>query len=52
VQPLGGFFQQIKVRQTVGRKVSIQTVIQISKRLYQFLNEAAQNFEGYLNIHK
>jgi hypothetical protein len=26
-QPFGGFFQQIKVRQTIGRKDPMQTVI-------------------------
>ncbi len=33
VQPFGGFFQQIKVRQPIGGKDSLQTVIRISRRL-------------------
>jgi hypothetical protein len=37
-QPFGGFFQQIKVRQPIGRKDSIQIVIRTSKRLDSFLN--------------
>jgi hypothetical protein len=34
VQYFGGFFHQIKVRQPVGRKDSIKTVIRTSKRLH------------------
>jgi hypothetical protein len=49
-QPFGGFFQQIKVRQPIGRKDSIQTMIRTSKRLDSFLNEEDQNFEVFLNI--
>jgi len=45
VQHFGGFFHQIKVRKPIGRKDSIQTVIQTSKRLESLLYEAAQNFE-------
>jgi hypothetical protein len=52
VQPFGGFFLQIKVRQPIGRKDSIQTVIRTSRRLDSFLNEAAQNFEVFSNIQK
>jgi hypothetical protein len=44
-QHFGGFFQQIKVRQRIGRKDSKQTVILTSRRLDSFLYEAAQNFE-------
>jgi hypothetical protein len=40
VQHFGGFFYQIKVRQPIGRKDSIQTIIQISRRLDSFLYEA------------
>jgi hypothetical protein len=47
---LGGFFQQIKVRQPIGRKDSIQTVIPRSRRLDSFLYEVAQNFELFSNI--
>jgi hypothetical protein len=50
VQPFGGFFQQIKVRQPIGRKDSLQTVIPKSRRLDSLLYEAAQNFEVYKNI--
>jgi hypothetical protein len=49
-QPFGGFFQQIKVRQPIGRKYSIQTVIPTSRRFDSFLYEAAQNFEVFSNI--
>jgi hypothetical protein len=49
-QHFGGFFQQIKVRQPIGRKDSKQTVIPTSRRLDSFLYEAAQNFELFLNI--
>jgi hypothetical protein len=52
VQPLGGFFHQIKVRQLIGRKDSIQTVIRTSRRLDSFLYEAAQDFEVFSNIQK
>jgi hypothetical protein len=41
----GGFFQQMKVRQPIGRQDSMQTVIRTSRRLYSFLHKAAQNFE-------
>jgi hypothetical protein len=44
------FFQQIKVRQPVGRKDSKQTVIPTSRRLDSFLYEAVQNFELFSNI--
>jgi hypothetical protein len=44
-----GFFQQIKVRQPIGRKDSKQTVIPTSRRLDSFLYEAAQNFELFSN---
>jgi hypothetical protein len=50
VQHFGGFFHQIKVCQLIGRKDSIQTVIQTSKRLDSFMYEAAQNFEVFSNI--
>jgi hypothetical protein len=43
VQHLCGFFHQIKVRQPMGRKDSIQTVCRKSRRLDSFLYEAAQN---------
>jgi hypothetical protein len=46
----GGFFQQIKVRQPIGRKDSKKTVIPTSRRLDSFLYEAAQNFELFSNI--
>jgi hypothetical protein len=44
------FFQQIKVRQPIGRKNSKQTVIPTSRRLDSFLFEAAENFELFLII--
>jgi hypothetical protein len=46
----GGFFQQIKVRQRIGRKDSIQTVIPTSRRLDSFLYEAAQNSSQIFKI--
>jgi hypothetical protein len=49
-QHFGGFFHQIKVRQPIGRQDSMQTVIQTSRRLDSFLQEAAQNFELFLSI--
>jgi hypothetical protein len=48
----GGFFQQIKVRQPVGRKDSIQTVIRTSRRLELFLYEAAENLIFQTEIKK
>ncbi len=45
VQSFSEFFQQIKVRQPIGRKDSLQTVIRTSRRFDSFLYEAAQNFE-------
>ena len=50
VQHFGGFFHQMKVRQPIGTKDSIQTVCRRSWRLYSFLHEAAQNFELLSNI--
>jgi hypothetical protein len=50
VQHFGGFFHQIKVRQPIGRKDSIQTEYRRSRRLEAFLYLAAQNFELFLNI--
>jgi hypothetical protein len=49
-QHFGGFFQQIKVCQPIGRQDSMRTVIQTSRRLNSFLHEAAQNFEVFPNI--
>ncbi len=49
-QHFGGFFPQIKVRQSIGRQVSMQTVISTSRRLDSFLHEVAQNFEVFSNI--
>ncbi len=46
------FFQQIKVRQPIGRKDSIQTVIRTSRRLDSFLYEADQNFEVFFKYSK
>jgi hypothetical protein len=46
-QHFGGFLNQIKVRQPIGRQDSMQTVIQISRRLDSFLHGAAQNFEVF-----
>jgi hypothetical protein len=46
----GRFFHQIKARQPIGRKDSIQTVILTSRRLDSFLYEAVQNFEVFSNI--
>jgi hypothetical protein len=44
-QHFGGFFQQINVRQPIGRQDSMQTVLRASRRLESFQHEAAQNFE-------
>jgi hypothetical protein len=49
-QHFGGFFHQIKVYQTIGRKDSMLTLIRISRRLDLFLHEAAQSFELFPNI--
>jgi hypothetical protein len=46
----GGFFHQRKVRQSIGRKDSKQTLIPTSRRLHSFLYEAAQNFDLFSNI--
>jgi hypothetical protein len=43
--PVGGFFQQIKGRQPIGRKDSKQTVIPTSRRLDSFLYEAAPTWQ-------
>jgi hypothetical protein len=45
VQHFGRFFHQINVRQPIGRKDSVQTMILT-------LHEAGQNFEAFLNIQK
>jgi hypothetical protein len=50
IQHFGRFFHQIKVRQPIGRKDSIQTVCRRSKGLKAFLYLAAQNFELFSNI--
>jgi hypothetical protein len=52
VRHFGGFFHQINVRQPIGRKDSIETVILTSRRLDSILYEAAQNFEVFSNIKK
>jgi hypothetical protein len=49
-QHFGGFFHQIKVRQSIGRQDSMQTVNRTSRRLDSFLHGAAQNFEVFQNI--
>ncbi len=46
----GGFFQQIKGRQPLGRQDSKQTMIPTTRRLDSFMYEAAQNFELFSNI--
>jgi hypothetical protein len=46
----GGFFQQMKVRQPIGRQHSMQTVNRTSRRFDSFFHEAAQNFELLSNI--
>jgi hypothetical protein len=51
-QHFGGFFEQIKVRQPVGRKDSKQTVIPTSRRLDSTLYEASQNFFNSSQIFK
>jgi hypothetical protein len=50
VQHFGGFFHEIIVRQPIGRKDSVQTMIGTSRRLGSFLYEAAQNFKAFSNI--
>jgi hypothetical protein len=51
MQFFGGFFLQMKVRQPIGRKDSLQTVIPTSTvgGLDAFLYEAAQNFDFFSN---
>jgi hypothetical protein len=49
VQHFGGFFHHIKVCQPIGRKDSI-TACRKSRRLEEFLYEAAQNYEVFSNI--
>jgi hypothetical protein len=49
-QHFGRYFQQIKVKQSIGKKDSKQTVIPTSRRLDSFLYEAAQNFELFSNF--
>jgi hypothetical protein len=46
----GGFFQQMKVRQPIGRQDSMKPVTRTSRRLGSILHEAAQNFELLSNI--
>jgi hypothetical protein len=48
VRHSGGFFHQIKVSQTIGKKDSIQTVIRTIR--IHFWYEAAQNFEVFSNM--
>ena len=40
-QHFGGFFHQIKVRQTIGRQDSMQTVIRTCRRLDSFVHNVA-----------
>jgi hypothetical protein len=49
-QHFGGFFHQIKVRQSIERQDSMQTLIRTSRRLDSFLYEAAEDFEVFSNI--
>jgi hypothetical protein len=44
VQQFGGFFHQIKVRQPIGRKDSIQTICRRMWRLEAFLYSADELF--------
>jgi hypothetical protein len=46
----GGFFNQMKVRQPIGRQHSMQTVNRTSRRLGSILHETAQNFDVVSNI--
>ncbi len=46
-QPFGGFFQQIKVRQAIGRKGSIQTVIRTSRRLDSFCLKRLRTLKSF-----
>jgi hypothetical protein len=43
-------FHQVKVRQPIGTKDSVQTACRRSRRLEAFLYLAAQNFELFSNI--
>jgi hypothetical protein len=52
VQHFGRFFHQINVRQPIGRKDSVQTMILTIRSLDSILHEAGQNFEVFLNIQK
>ncbi len=51
VKSFGGFLKKNKMRQPIGRKDSIQTVILTSRRLDSFLYEAAENFEVVSKCH-
>jgi hypothetical protein len=46
----GGFFHQMKMRQSIARHDSMQTMIRTSRRLESFLHEAAQNFKVFSTI--
>jgi hypothetical protein len=50
VHHFGGFFYQIKVRQPIGRKDSIQAVCRRMRRLEAFLYLEVQNFEFFSKI--
>jgi hypothetical protein len=52
MQNFGGFFYKIKIRQPIGRKDSIQTMIRASRRLDSFLYEVVQNFEVFSKMQK
>ncbi len=49
-QHFGGFFQQIKVRQPIGRRILNNPWSQQVGGLDAFLYEAAHNFELFSNI--
>ncbi len=46
-QPFGEFFQQIKVRQPIGRKYSIQTVIQQAGGWIHFCMKGLRNLKSF-----
>jgi hypothetical protein len=50
VHHFGGFFHQIKVRQPIGRKDSIQAVCRRMRRLEALLYLEVQNFELFSKI--
>ncbi len=49
VQPIGGFFHQIKVCQRIGKNDYIQVACRRMRRMEAFLYLAAQNFKAIVS---